>query len=311
MPYEYEITQLQSPDFPWQIVAYVFANGIAAGAFIIAALMAAFGGNFVKAGLHRAYYISFIASPICGLLLIGKLQIKSRFINVLWNSRDGVIMFNPNSPMSIGGWVLSVFAVFATIGVIYAIGKDGWIQWKWFGKLVTMARFLHEGVISKGYLLLGSVVAGWFASYIGILVTTTHLPPWNATPLIPVLWIVSAMALGASTVILLLLLSKNNQNLDLINRINRIVGSMVVLNIIVIVAFVIGLGQWSYAVNSGHYGILLWGVAVVLGLLVPLILIMKPAILGRRKSLITSSVLILLGGLALRYVVLMGPQAMW
>lgn len=310
--YIYELTQLKSPGFPWQIVAYVFIGGIAAGAFLISALLQAYAGKIAKAGLHRAYYLSFLLIPICGLLLIGKLEIKSRFINVLWQGRDGVLMLNTNSPMSVGAWILPIFALFTTIGALYALGKDGKFQSGFLHKLSSLAKTLHEGAIAKVYLTIGSIFAAWFSVYIGILVITTHVPAWNATPLIPVLWITSAVVTGVSAVILILLYSKrSNEFTEYVEGLNRIVTSVLVINLAMVVIFVASLGPWKVAVTGGTFGILLWGGTVVLGLLIPLLIKLKPNMLGLRTSLLASSFLILIGGLILRYVVIMGPQSFW
>lgn len=310
--YIYELTQLKSPDFPFQIILYLFVGGIAAGAYLVSALIQAYGGKLAKAGLHRAYYVTFLLMPVAGLLLILKLEQKGRFINVLWQGRDGTFMLNTNSPMSVGAWVLSVFSIFAVLGVLYAFKKDGVLQYNWANKLYILATALHEGTIAKVYLTVGSFFAAWFSVYLGILVTTTHLPAWNATPLIPTLWIITAVATGVSVVILTLLFSKrSSEYTDYIQGLNNIVISAIVLNILAIVAFVIGLGQWSEAVNGGIFGILLWGGTVVLGLLIPLLLKVKPGLLGLKTSLVASSVLVLVGGFILRYVVVMGPQSFW
>lgn len=311
-PYIYEITQLKSPHFPWQVIAYLFANGIASGTYIIAALLQAYGGKMAQKGLHKAYYITFCFLPFCGAFLIGKLEVKSRFINVLWNSRDGVLMLNANSPMSWGAWVLTVFSVIGTLSVIYAITEDGLIRWKWFQKLGGWVCRLYEGNVgSKIYLTVTSALAAWFGSYLGVLVTTSNVPTWNTTPFIPMLWIVSAVLLGATCMMLALSFSKGEGYGPLIQGLNRIAVSALIINVAAIIVFVISLGEWFRTINSGHFGWLLWGVAVLLGLLLPLAIKLIPRLSGSKSSLIISSLLILLGSLALRYVVIMGPQSFW
>src|SRR5690606_8404838 len=114
--YIYELTQLKSPDFPFPIILYLFFGGIAAGAYLVSALIQAYGGKLGKTGLHRAYYVTFLLMPVSGGLLIAKLERMERFTHVLWQNRDGQIMLNTNSPMSVGAWVLSIFAIFAVIG---------------------------------------------------------------------------------------------------------------------------------------------------------------------------------------------------
>ncbi|RXJ01899.1 hypothetical protein DS745_08670 [Anaerobacillus alkaliphilus] len=310
--YSYELTQLKSPDFPFIIIFDLFIGGIAAGAFLITALLLAFGGKINKAGLHRAFYVTMALLPVYGLLLILKLDKKERFVNVMWQFRDGNIMLNWESPMSLGAWVLNGLGVFAVFGVLYALKKDNLLQLPWAKKLYDLATWLHEGPIAKAYLSVGAIVAAWFSVYLGVLVTTSQLPAWNATPLIPTLWIISAVITGVSVVILLLLFTNRGSILDeSIQRLDNIVKSVIVVNVAMIIVFVIALGQWSETVTRGMFGILLWGGVVVVGLLVPLLLKLKPNLLGVKNSLIFSSVLLLVGGFILRYVVMMGPMSFW
>lgn len=310
--YNYELTQLKSPDFPFVIIFDLFIGGIAAGAFLVTVLLLAFGGKINKAGLHRAYYITMALLPVYGLLLILKLEQKERFVNVMWQFREGTIMFNPNSPMSLGAWVLNIFVVFALVGFLYALKKDNLLQFSWAQKIYDAATWLHEGPIAKVFLGLGAFFAGWFAMYLGVLVTTTHLPAWSATPFIPTLWAFSAVVTGVSVVILLLVFTNRGSQLDeSIHRLDNIVKSVIVANIAMIIVFVFALGQWSETVTRGMYGALLWGGVVGVGLLVPLLLKMKPKLLGQKYTLIFSSVLVLVGGFILRYVVMMGPMSYW
>lgn len=310
--YIYELTQLKSPDFPLIIIFDLFIGGIAAGAFLVTALLLAFGGKINKAGLHRAFYITMALVPVYGVLLILKLEQKTRFINVMWQGRDGNIMINFNSPMSMGAWVLNILIFFVILGTLYALKKDNLLQFSWAQPLYRLATFLHEGPIAKIFLSLGAFFAAWFSVYLGVLVTTSQLPAWNATPLIPTLWIISAVITGVSVVILLLLFTNRDNQLDeSIQRLDNIVKSVIVLNIVMVVVFVFALGQWSETVTRGTYGILLWGGVVVVGLLIPLLLKLKPNLLGAKKSLIFSSILVLVGGFILRYVVMMGPMSFW
>lgn len=310
--YSYELTQIKSPDFPFIIIFDLFIGGIAAGAFLVTALLLAFGGKISKTGIHRAFYVTMGLLPIYGLLLVLKLDKKERFINVMWQFRDGNLMINLDSPMSLGAWVLNVFGVFALLGVLYAFKKDNLFQFSWAKKLYELATFLHEGRIAKVYLTIAVAVAAWFSMYLGVLVTTSQLPAWTATPLIPTLWIISAILTGISVVILLLIFTNRGSKLDeSIQRLDNIVKSVIVVNIATIIVFVISLGQWSETVTRGMFGILLWGGVVIVGLLLPLLLKLKPNLIGVKNSLIYSSVLVLLGGFILRYVVMVGPMSFW
>lgn len=311
--YNYELTQLKSPDFPFVIVLDLFIGGIAAGAFLITVLLLAFGGKKInKAGIHRAYYITTALVPVYGLILILKLEQKMRFTHVMWQSRDGNIMINFLSPMSMGAWVLNILIFFVILGTLYALKKDNLLQYGWAQPLYRLATFLHEGPLSKIYLTLGAFFSGWFSNYLGVLMTTTNLPAWNATPLIPTIWVLSAIVTGVSVVILLLHFTNRNSQLDeSIKRLDIIVRNILILKIIMIVVFVFALGQWSETITRGMFGILLWGGVVGVGLFIPFLLKLKPDLLGYKNTIIFSSILILVGGFILRYVVMMGPMSYW
>lgn len=311
--YNYELTQLKSPDFPFVIIWDLFIGGIAAGAILITVLLLAFGGkNIKKQGIHRAYYVTMALVPVYGLLLILKLEQKLRFTHVLWQNRDGTIMINFQSPMSMGAWVLMVLSVFTVIGTLYALKKDNLLQFKWAQPLFRLATFLHEGPLAKIYFLVVAFFAGWFSMYLGVLKTTSNLPAWNATRFIPTLWVSSAIVTGVSVVMLLLLFTNRKSELDeSIKRLDLIVRNVLVFKALAIFAFVFALGQWSETVTRSMYGVLLWVGVVGVGLLIPFLLKLKPNLLGDRTTLILTSVLILVGGFILRYVVMMGPMSYW
>lgn len=80
---------------------------------------------------------------------------------------------------------------------------------------------------------------------------------------------------------------------------------------VLIVAFVVTLGAMAAPFVSNAAGAqLLWGGVVLLGLLVPLGLHLRPRFLGP-SALVVASLLTLGGGLILRYVVIMVPQAVF
>lgn len=311
--YNYELTQLKSPDFPFVIIWDLFIGGIAAGALLTTVLLLAFGGKKInKAGLHRAYYITMALVPVYGLLLILKLEQKLRFTHVLWQNRDGTVMINFNSPMSMGAWVLMVLSVFVIIGTLYALKKDNLLQFNWAQPLYKLATYLHEGPISKIFLSIGAFFAGWFSMYLGVLKTTSNLPAWNATRFIPTMWVLSAVVTGVSVVMVLLLLTNKESKLDeSIKRLDLIVRNILVLKAIMIFVFVFALGQWSETVTRGKFGILLWVGVVCFGVFIPFLLKLKPNLLGFKNTLILTSILILIGGFILRYVVMMGPMSFW
>ena len=79
-----------------------------------------------------------------------------------------------------------------------------------------------------------------------------------------------------------------------------------IVELVVLAAFLVLLGSAARPLTSGHYAPLFWGGLVGLGLVVPLLL----NVLGHRvRALgVVSAVLVLAGGFVLRYVVLMSQH---
>ncbi len=69
-------------------------------------------------------------------------------------------------------------------------------------------------------------------------------------------------------------------------------------------------GIESFILTSGSiYTVLFWGVQILLGSIIPLILLYHPALGKSWKVIATASVLVIIGGLAQLYVIIIGGQA--
>jgi formate-dependent nitrite reductase membrane component NrfD len=82
----------------------------------------------------------------------------------------------------------------------------------------------------------------------------------------------------------------------------------IILEIILLVAFLVLLGTTAQAILSGVNGILLIGGTVIVGLIIPLVI----QFFNKRAHNLTAlaAVLVLLGGLAMRTVIVMGGQGL-
>jgi formate-dependent nitrite reductase membrane component NrfD len=237
------------------------------------------------------------------LLLVIDLDRPERFLHMLIQFRDGELMFKAHSPMSLGGWVLGLFGAFAAVAFLYALVKLEKVK---HPLLVKVANFFHESKLSRVFLIVGILAAFYLATYTGVLANTSQLPGWAASPLIPVLFLTSGMSAGMA--VMVLLTPRTAENHSYMHKLERADKYMILLELVVLVIFVATLGTWAAKVATGFYGVLLWGGVVGLGLLLPLLLKWKPNLFGQR-TVVVSSVLIILGGYFLRYVVVMGPQS--
>ena len=95
-------TSVADPGWHGLIVWYFFLGGIAAGAYVMAALADLFGDADDRPGVRVAYYLAFPLVGVCGLLLTIDLGRPERFWHMLIQSNTGRPMFKWWSPMSVG-----------------------------------------------------------------------------------------------------------------------------------------------------------------------------------------------------------------
>ncbi|MET8197757.1 NrfD/PsrC family molybdoenzyme membrane anchor subunit, partial [Micromonospora sp. NPDC005222] len=173
---------LKPPVWRWDIAAYLFTGGLAAGSSLLAA-----GGQLTgRPALRRAGRITSLAAVGASTyFLVNDLGRPSRFHHMLRVAKV-------TSPMSVGTWILSVFGPAAGLAAI-----------------AEAAPLLPErGVLGLGRRLLppaghaaglaAAVTAPALATYTGVLLADTAVPSWHeAYPELPAIFAGSALASGA------------------------------------------------------------------------------------------------------------------
>jgi formate-dependent nitrite reductase membrane component NrfD len=117
----------------WMLVLEMFVAGIAAGTYLFIAL-ANLAGDRTKAGATedrevaaRAGFVPLPLMLLVGLLLVVDLGQPLRLLNIVFRSPDAAergpspLMFNGNSPMNWGTWVILIFGLFATVAFLDAL----------------------------------------------------------------------------------------------------------------------------------------------------------------------------------------------
>ncbi|MEW2592672.1 NrfD/PsrC family molybdoenzyme membrane anchor subunit [Micromonospora aurantiaca] len=173
---------LKPPVWRWDIAAYLFTGGLAAGSSLLAA-----GGQLTgRPALRRAGRVTALAAVGASTyFLVNDLGRPSRFHHMLRVAKV-------TSPMSVGTWILSVFGPAAGVAAI-----------------AEAAPLLPErGVLGLGRRLLppaghaagvvAAVTAPALATYTGVLLADTAVPSWHeAYPELPAIFAGSALASGA------------------------------------------------------------------------------------------------------------------
>ncbi len=266
------------------IVVYFFLSGLGAGAFLTAAGLRLFGGEkYLKIEKTAAIAAPVLLMP--GLLcLVIELGQPLRFLNMF-------LYFNPASVASWGVWVINIFLA---ISVLYA--------------------FLHvigKAQSARPLACVGFVFALAVGFYSGMLLYQMHgYVLWHSA-LVPVIFLASAIASGLAVVLLLSGSADTDQIRVLSNALAVAVGVDLVLALTEVLTLVWSSGEKAAAgeaILSGNYGFLFIWVYLIAGLVVPLFALARQR--ASRAAQVLAAILVLVGTVAMRYVIVMGGQAL-
>lgn len=261
---------------------YFFVIGISAGLSFLSY------GSWLTEALRplraKAAYGSFALLAVGGLLLITDLSQPMRFLNIL-----NPAYLNFTSPLAWGALNIVGFGIASAVYIV----------------------MLRKGDEASGRLLatITALLALGLPIYTGYDLTVHQSRPiWN-TPIMPVLFVALAIASGSAVGSLL---AGGNEAAQKVLR-EFMLWSTAAVGVILISI----LGTTNYGgsaeeltfmiLTTGTMGLVFIGVGLLAGTAAPVALLLAPV--GRQQSvLILSAVLILAGGAALRYALLMGPQ---
>jgi len=298
-----------APHWGWYIVLYFFFGGLCAGAYFIATLLMFLGDPRDRETIRLGYLISFPLLIVCAILLILDLGVPLRFWHMLFQSQNvPELMLKPWSPISLGTWILSGFGLFSFVAFLAALASTGRVRWSPLLRATDWARGLPRPVM-LGWNVIGSFFGFGLAGYTGVLVTATTIPVWQNARLLGGLFLASAASASYALLVLLLLRRGRSHSDPSVAKLARADRFTMLLEFLLIAGLVFTLGQASRPITTGGFGALFWLGAVGLGLVVPLLL--HRTTLGgwdaHRREVI-AAVCVLVGGLILRFVVIMSPQ---
>ncbi|MFI7427981.1 NrfD/PsrC family molybdoenzyme membrane anchor subunit [Micromonospora sp. NPDC049836] len=173
---------LKAPVWRWDIAAYLFTGGLAAGSSLLAA-----GGQLTgRPALRRAGRVTALAAvSASAYFLIHDLGRPSRFHHMLRVAKL-------TSPMSVGTWILTAFGPAAGVAAVAEAAP----LLPERGLLGLGRRLLPPAGRAAG--LAAAVTAPALATYTGVLLADTAVPSWHeAYPELPAIFAGSALASGA------------------------------------------------------------------------------------------------------------------
>jgi len=278
---------VRAPEWEMYIVWYFFLGGIAGGSYFTAAIADNFGGRRDREIAKVGYFIALPLVMICGALLVLDLGTPSRFLNMLrilkfWN------------PMSIGAWAVGAFGAFSFICALLSLSDS-------------------EGLLAlrRNVAKAGSWFGFFLAAYTGVLLSNTAQPIWRDARLMGALFLASGASTGLASIAVVSYFRGANLG-ESWSKLKKADSFAMVVELILLFALVLMLGSSADPIIKGRFALPFWGGLVALGLVVPLSLSFVKAGDGKERTaggtLAIASVLILIGGFLLRYVILMAGQ---
>ena len=317
------------------IVLYPYITGLVAGAFILASLVRVFN---VRA-MAPAYRLSLLTS--LAFLLVAPMPLNAH-LGRPERAYEILVTPNPTSAMAMFGfvylWYLTIVLLlelwFDYRKDIVTLSKTKPAPLRWFYKILTLGAdnlspesLKLDDKIGRAITVVGIPSAVLLHGYVGFIFGSIKAIPWWSTALMPIIFLFSAMVSGIAAVMVIYMFScwlrgeqVVGERMDCVDTIARY------LLVALIVSFsleALEMIQKSYEAEE-HYDItvvMLEGmlylsmlvVQVFLGSIVPMLLLGFARVAHVhervRKAVYTiSSLLILLGVLAMRWNVVIGGQ---
>lgn len=292
----------------WEPAIYLFLGGLAGGAFLTVTLVRFMSKNAFPRVAAIGTWVSTIALVV-GLLFLVVDVAKPFQAMMMWKS-----FVNMSSWMAIGAWLLFAAVIFMGLCSVFSTPKLVEV----IGSFCKPLANRSEG-ISKVCMIAGAVFGLGVAVYTGILLWSAHsIPLWN-TPLIPVLFTVSALDAGASVVLAILLFEKTEGAAFFVKKMSVTLVVLIILEACVLAALSFfhlgGTESQVLSINTllnGDLSLQFWLIVVTVGLVVPFVLtlidlfkVIRNEELSRILHII-AVVCALAGGFTLRFVILTG-----
>ncbi|HEY4845443.1 MAG TPA: NrfD/PsrC family molybdoenzyme membrane anchor subunit [Candidatus Dormibacteraeota bacterium] len=291
----YDYPVVRRPVWTWEVPAYFWLGGMAAGAYVTASLAQKFGSVDDQRAAADGYYLAAAALVPCAPLLIADLGRPERFHHMLR-------IFKPLSPMNLGAWTLTAFTPVAVARAARQAADGGLLR----GPLGALARLVPAALLE----LVGSVLGLALGGYTGVLLAATNVPMWAKSKVLGGLFMASALSSGSAAVTLQA--ARRGVPDATLHRLATLEAAASVGEMAMLGGYLMQSGKTARPLTAGRFAAPFWLGAVGAGTLLPLVL---HGFAGRRRgrmlrSLSTAAaVCSMAGSLALRWTIFEAGKA--
>ncbi len=167
-----------------------------------------------------------------------------------------------------------------------------------------LAHIIHRFIMP--FVILGVVLSTLHQSSLGslLLIQPAKLYPLWWTPILPILFFISALSIGLSMILLESSLSAlyfhRGLELHLLEKLAKVIP--IVLAVYAVVRFIqLGIaGDFQYMFNSGLMSVLFWA-EIIIGVVIPIVLFSIRSFRQSRRGLLIGAVIVLLGMILNRF----------
>lgn len=313
------------------IVLYPYITGLVAGAFIASSLYHVFGKKEIKPVARFALLTALAFLLVATMPLLAHLGHPERGIE---------IMFTPHltSAMSGFGYIYSFYLIVVGLEIWLSFREDivkaalnskGWKELLYSALALfsydISEKALHEDEkLARKLAIIGIPSAAFLHGYVGFIFGGIKANPWWSTPLMPIIFLMSAIVSGIALLILLYIaamkLRKRAIDHTCLHSLANYLWIFLILDVALELLEIISMKYESLeeieiinTLLSEKIAFTFYGVQLTMGIFIPFILLLLVGIMKKRETLkmmmiSVSSLLVLVGVFAMRWNVVIGGQ---
>ncbi len=300
------------------VIIYLFLGGLGAGAGVVSAsvFLRSHAGDASEGAFDIARWGALIA-PIPVIVGVGALvfELGSFAVGDMFRWINLFLTINL-SPMSIGSWLLALFVIVSLVYAYTFLGSN------------SRPGDEHHGLRKKMAWLMVPLGVG-VALYTGILLGAMPSRPFWNSPILAMLFLISALSTGVASILLMRCIfggsSSDAKGVEdskyLLSSTDMLLISFEVLVVFLFIMYAhLTVGGVEHAIDvvlGGSLTSLFWLGFVVIGLIIPILIELKyvlPRLLKQEHYAMPHAMelavcmLVIVGGFMLRYVVVIAGQ---